>query len=493
MKIDNYRLDMQTSITDFSKKLQKIQINTVQTNNTEQQQGISRITADKTQYSYTARELAATSVKQLSTSNVLDKDGQLNTVSHESHLEQLISNLMVQKLTLSNINFDNELDLSLEQSLDITQNSDTPVNTQLDNQISQPSNTEVAAFEFSSNFIEYETQKMHFQAQGEVTLEDGRAIDFNLSLSMNREYFKQEVLEVSKTSVPLTYDPLVLDLAGNGPSFSQMKFDFDINNDGQNENLAFLGQGSGFLVLDKNQDGRINNGSELFGGVSGQGFKELAVHDEDGNMWIDENDAVFEKLQIWHLDDNGEKQLISLKDAGVGAIYLGSNDNGFTLKDSHNNALGTIQKSGVFLKEDGQVSSISQFDLSSQDGLKTGLNSNFDSIETKHNMIQKQNELNRFVSWFGSEETLAKIDFLIEKFEAKKLEGVSALQEQNKSETVQEEIEEPVFDFLKAQLDRAQKNLDELKKQFNTEDSEIGIKFSHMSDLVAMLKSLKED
>lgn len=48
--------------------------------------------------------------------------------------------------------------------------------------------------------------------------------------------------------------------------------------------------GGVFLALDKNGDSVINDGKELFGAATGQGFKELAIYDSDKNYWIDEND-----------------------------------------------------------------------------------------------------------------------------------------------------------------------------------------------------------
>lgn len=366
MKIDNYRLDMAVEHSRHSLDFEQRQLISSATRNTENQDGIQlagSISVVDTQYTYTAREIAANRNRQLSSSNITSLNSNSYSLRHESNIESLISDFVGQNLSITSWqnNSENVASTSQNQSLSLTQGSLQNKSESVSFQGSE--DLQAGQFFMSSHFIEYELETMQFQAQGEVILADGRTINFDLSLSMERSYFKQEQLSISNTTSPFIYDPLVLDIAGNGPAFSQVKFDFDIDNDGDKENLAFIGQGSGFLVLDKNQDGDINNGSEMFGGVSGQGFKELAVHDDDGNMWIDENDAIFEQLQIWHLNDNGDKQLTSIKDAGIGAIYLGSADNNFTLKDSHNNALGTIQKSSVYLKENGEVSSISQFDL----------------------------------------------------------------------------------------------------------------------------------
>lgn len=57
-------------------------------------------------------------------------------------------------------------------------------------------------------------------------------------------------------------------------------------------------RGSGFLALDRNQNGVVDDGSELFGTQSGDGFAHLALYDQDSNGWIDANDPVFDKLRI---------------------------------------------------------------------------------------------------------------------------------------------------------------------------------------------------
>ena len=91
---------------------------------------------------------------------------------------------------------------------------------------------------------------------------------------------------------------------------------------------------SGFLALDKNSDGIINDGSELFGTKTGNGFSELAEYDSDGNGWIDENDEVYDQLKVWVKDENGKDTLLSLKEANVGAICLGSSKTTFHVTES---------------------------------------------------------------------------------------------------------------------------------------------------------------
>lgn len=94
-------------------------------------------------------------------------------------------------------------------------------------------------------------------------------------------------------------------------------FFFDIDCDGVEDEISKLISGSGFLALDQNGDGIINDGSELFGTQSGNGFADLAKFDSDGNGFIDENDEIFDRLKIWCMDENGQPHLYSLKEKGV--------------------------------------------------------------------------------------------------------------------------------------------------------------------------------
>jgi hypothetical protein len=207
----------------------------------------------------------------------------------------------------------------------------------------------------------YESEQMTFSAAGNVSTADGRQIDFSLDLMMSRDYFSQESLEISAGEQLI--DPLVINWSNSAAELSDMKFSFDLDADGAEESISNLKPGTGFLVFDKNNDGRVNNGNELFGPQTGDGFKELAAYDEDGNNWIDENDTVFTKLSLWRKNDENQDSMISLKEAGVGAVYLGNARTEFDLRGSSNELYGKIQSSGVYLKENGGVGLVQQLDL----------------------------------------------------------------------------------------------------------------------------------
>ncbi|WP_051226713.1 hypothetical protein [Butyrivibrio sp. MC2013] len=159
------------------------------------------------------------------------------------------------------------------------------------------------------------------------------------------------------------FDPLIINTTAQTSGLSDKKFKFDLDADGKQDEISMTKAGSGFLALDKNDDGKINDGTELFGVKSGDGFRDLAEYDTDGNGWIDENDEVFEKLKVWSKTDDGKDEMKSLKESGVGAIFLGAENTEFTLEGEDGVLDGKVRKTGIFLKEDGTAGTIQHVDL----------------------------------------------------------------------------------------------------------------------------------
>ncbi len=214
----------------------------------------------------------------------------------------------------------------------------------------------------SENYYE-ETENVLYKSQGKVTTADGREIDFNLELGMSRSFCEYYREEYNIAELQRVCDPLVINFDGNVANLSDQKFFFDIDADGKEDEISELAAGSGYLAVDKNNDGKINNGSELFGPESGDGFADLAEYDEDGNGWIDENDSVWKKLKIWCRNEKGENELYTLADKGVGAICLQKAATNFSLKNADNSNKGFIRSTGIFLYENGNVGSVQHLDL----------------------------------------------------------------------------------------------------------------------------------
>jgi hypothetical protein len=199
-----------------------------------------------------------------------------------------------------------------------------------------------------------EAERTSFKAEGAVETADGRTIRFSATLDMQRKFSSTSMV----TEAAQTTDPLVVNFGSGSARLTGGKIAFDLNSDGEKENISFVASGSGFLALDSNGDGAVNDGHELFGPRTGNGFDELAAYDADGNGWIDEADPVFSELRIWSQDG-----LSTLAEKGVGAIATSSVETPFALKDGVNRSQGDIRGTGVYLSESGVAGTVQQVDL----------------------------------------------------------------------------------------------------------------------------------
>ncbi len=206
-----------------------------------------------------------------------------------------------------------------------------------------------------------EEEATEFQGTGIALTEDGREIDFNVNFSLSRRF--TQYAGISIASAATLIDPLVINVGKDITSISDQSFFFDLDSDGVEDKISRPGAGTGFLAYDKNGDGIINNGLELFGTRSGNGFADLARYDSDGNGWIDENDEIFYKLKVWLRNEDGTDTLLSLGEADVGAIYLGSADTEFTNQNRDFLVSSVMRKTGIFLKESGGVGTLHQVDM----------------------------------------------------------------------------------------------------------------------------------
>ena len=206
----------------------------------------------------------------------------------------------------------------------------------------------------------FEQEQLAFVANGQVTTADGREITFDLGFALN--YQKLQLSERLTSSSALK-DPLVLNLEGLVPGFSSARFEFDLDADGSSESLTQLANNSAFLALDRNGNGQIDDGSELFGARSGNGFAELAALDEDGNGILDEGDSGFASLRLYRSDT----ALLTLGDQKIGAIFLNAAATPFMHLGGDQGAQGespaVLRQTGIYLTEDGKAGTVQQIDL----------------------------------------------------------------------------------------------------------------------------------
>lgn len=123
-------------------------------------------------------------------------------------------------------------------------------------------------------------------------------------------------------------DPLVLDLNRDGKIELQNATFFDLNANGFHEYTSWISETDAFLVLDKNGNGVIDNGKELFGDamelpngyVALTGFDALKAYDSNGDGKIDANDEIYASLKVL----TGAGEMAGLADAGIKSINLQS-------------------------------------------------------------------------------------------------------------------------------------------------------------------------
>ena len=175
----------------------------------------------------------------------------------------------------------------------------------------------------------------------------------------------------SSATVAARVDPLILDLNGDGlatTNLDQSDVYFDLDSNGFAERTAWIDANDGLLVLDRDGDGKITNGQELFGDQTllsngtraTSGFEALREFDDNKDGKIDASDIVYLKLKVWQdLNRDGVSQaeeMKSLADVGIKAINLSSTVTGAA------DAMGNIQRRlGSFVKTDGSDGQIGEY------------------------------------------------------------------------------------------------------------------------------------
>lgn len=215
-------------------------------------------------------------------------------------------------------------------------------------------NMELKAIVFQTNEEYYQKESIDFGAKVIFNTPE-KSYEMKLDISFSKELYESRSTRLVIGDESFA-DPLIINFGENINPFdnlSSLKFAFDLNNDGKDELLPYLKKGAGYLVLDKNKDGKVDSGAELFGPKTGDGFEELRAYDDDKSGFIDERDAIFDNLKIWSINEEGKGTLVSLLDANVGAIYLGDIRSGFKYIDGIGSTIAQSKSNSFFIKEDG--------------------------------------------------------------------------------------------------------------------------------------------
>jgi molecular chaperone GrpE (heat shock protein) len=179
--------------------------------------------------------------------------------------------------------------------------------------------------------------------------------------------------------------------------------------------------GSGFLALDKNNNGEIDNGSELFGAQSGDGFADLSLYDDTKDGVIDESDQIFSKLKVW-LKNAGGGSIVSLSDVRVGALIVENVSSKFDLKED-GETLAKLRSTGLAVMEDGSGNWLSHVDFIVTESTGEGSADNGETVSTMTDLkaLTDKTKLNPS----DSNQTSNSEDALIEKLK-KQLQEIEA-------------------------------------------------------------------
>ncbi len=169
-------------------------------------------------------------------------------------------------------------------------------------------------------------------------------------------------------------DPILLDLDGDGLETVGVAANiyFDHDADGVLTNTGWVGKDDALLVWDRNANGSIDTGTELFGdftplpngSLAPNGFAALAALDANGDGMLDARDPAFAELRLWRdasqdgQSDSGE--LISLAEAGIVSMSLTN-----TLKNQLLTNGNTFSREGSFQRADGSTGGMGEFKLAS--------------------------------------------------------------------------------------------------------------------------------
>lgn len=164
-------------------------------------------------------------------------------------------------------------------------------------------------------------------------------------------------------------DPLIIDLGETGIELRSLEHgvNFDLDNNGFAEKTAWIGTEDGFLALDRNGNGSIDNGGELFGdqvilkdgSKSESGFEALAELDDNSDGIIDNNDIAFADLRVWidanHNGKSESNELKTLNETGIVSISLEHSEVSFVDEET-----GTriAESASVTINKNGTVSMV---------------------------------------------------------------------------------------------------------------------------------------
>ena len=196
-------------------------------------------------------------------------------------------------------------------------------------------------------------QAVQASFSGQLQLQDGSSVSFAFEFNMQVSWARY-----SYTEQPLQ-DPLIVSLNNKPAQLTDSRTEFDLLSNGSSVQLPQLAAQQFYLAYDRNNDKQVNNGTELFGPQSGQGFAELAKFDDNGNGFIDPGDDIWQYLYLWR----PQQQLLSMAETELKAFSVSSAATPMPLLDKQQQKTGEIQRSGLAFTDEAKPVLVQQIDL----------------------------------------------------------------------------------------------------------------------------------
>jgi len=319
------------------------------------------------------QRLTAVSIEQLQTfsgSLSVSEQQEINSIQEDIYDRPLTGRVKMMKLILEST-FGESISLirsdlsNKASSLDmeaIPKESSSPNSKSPENQESQEIQLRFGHQIFNSNDRltveewQIHKQELSYQMQGEFDI-NGQHLSLDYSFYIASEKIQYNSFETTAAALK---DPLIVQFGDQSIGEISGQESFDINQDNNMDNLPFFSGDVGYLVYDKNANNKADNGSELFGPTSGNGFNELAQLDENNNGFLDKEDSAYQQLYLWQPDKN---TWLSLADAGIEAISTQAIATPYTFYDKNDEVQAQLRNSSFAISESGRGLGVHQVDV----------------------------------------------------------------------------------------------------------------------------------
>jgi hypothetical protein len=217
-----------------------------------------------------------------------------------------------------------------------------------------------------------EQQQLNFAMQGEFII-DNKKVNLNYQLNLKASYSSIHSIETTAAALK---DPVVIQFGTRSIGYITDYTKFDINNDNKQNDLPIFSGDVGYLIFDKNNNHHVDNGGELFGPTTNNGFSELAQLDSNNNGFFDNQDDKYSQIYIWQpkqTKPNSNEQspnkqnLVSLSQAGIKAISLNAITTQFNFRDQSKDNKGEINarltQTSFAISENNKTLGVHQIDV----------------------------------------------------------------------------------------------------------------------------------